>query len=139
VLLALAIIGGATPDQTILALIYFTVGALIGIFPLVRTALTADTAVDDFGLSTARAIHTPLFSGLAAVIGVVLVSVGTAVDKSAIFIDVFDSLKLTYLVSAAVFGLVPDLIIQRLTQQADKYREDLKSIQSTSKKPAQTS
>jgi len=31
---------------------------------------------------------------------------------------------------AAVFGLTPDLLIRRLTQQADKYKEDLQSTES---------
>lgn len=35
------------------------------------------------------------------------------------------------LIVAAVFGLTPDLIIRRLTQQVDRYKEDLQSTQSS--------
>ncbi len=40
------------------------------------------------------------------------------------------------LIVAAIFGLTPDLIIRRLTQQVDKYKEDLQSSQSADDAPA---
>lgn len=54
--------------------VLFFVGAIIGLFNRLYLDGHTDTGVEDFGLSTARLISTPLASGLAAVFGV-LVSV----------------------------------------------------------------
>ena len=43
--------------------------------------------------------------------------------------EIFAS-KSFLLMVAAVFGLTPELLIRRLTQQADKYKEDLQSTES---------
>jgi len=45
-------------------------------------------------------------------------------------IAIFDSRPIL-LVVAAIFGLAPDLIIRRLQQQVDKYKDDLQSTQSS--------
>jgi hypothetical protein len=133
VLLMLAIMGGADPEQIFWAGIYFIVGASIGLFARVRAEAAVDTATDDFGLSTARLIHIPIFSGMAAVLGVVLLEVldkklmGGGPDPNLVTIFNGDP---KFLVAAAVFGLVPDLVIQSLGQQAERYREDLKSTRS---------
>jgi hypothetical protein len=139
VLLTLAIIGGAPSKAIFWALIYFIVGATVGLFARSRAEATADTATDDFGLSTTRLIHTPLFSGLGAVGGVLIVSVldthFLGFDPNATnatLLDIFTN-KPNLLVFAAVFGLAPDLLIQRLTQQAENYKDDLKSTQGNRK------
>lgn len=65
------------PDQRmriVTAGILFFVGAIIGLFNRLYLDGHTDTGVEDFGLSTARLVSTPLASGLAAVFGV-LVSV----------------------------------------------------------------
>ncbi len=91
-------------------------------------------ATDDFGLSTARLIHIPWLSGLAAVGGVLITSILddnqfiNNVGSTSTLSELFKSSP-ALLVVAAVFGLTPDLIIRRLTQQADKYKEDLQSTQ----------
>jgi hypothetical protein len=54
--------------------ILFFVGAIIGLFNRLYLDGHTDSGVEDFGLSTARLVSTPLASGLAAVFGV-LVSV----------------------------------------------------------------
>jgi hypothetical protein len=52
---------------------YYLIGGVIGLFQQLRAASAADTVTEeDYGLSTARLIHTPLFSGIAAVAGVAL-------------------------------------------------------------------
>ena len=114
---------------------YFLVGAIIGLFARAQGEWNANTAVDDFGLSTARLIHTPWLSGLAAVGGVLVTSIldsqllNNGSDTSTLA-DVFKE-RPSLLLVAAVFGLTPDLIIRRLTQQVDKYKEDLQSTQSS--------
>jgi hypothetical protein len=63
------------PDQRmriVTAGILFFVGAIIGLFNRLYVDGHTDTGVEDFGLSTARLISTPLASGLAAVFGVLI-------------------------------------------------------------------
>ncbi len=134
-LLGLAVVANAPGHAVFWAVIYFLVGAIVGLFARSQIDAKADTAVDDHGLSTARLAHAPLFSGLAAVGGVLIVSVldtqiptseagsGAARD---LFAGIFTGSP-SLLIIAAVFGLTPDLLIQRLTQQAEKYKADLKS------------
>jgi hypothetical protein len=102
--------------------------------------------VEDYGLSRARLIHTPLFSGLAAVGGVMLVMVLPAlVNLSAItpegaasasggsmppnvapqLADIFQLNAISLLV-AALFGLTPGLLIDRL-HQAETYTANIKA------------
>jgi hypothetical protein len=71
-LLGLIMFMGA-PQQAIgTATVFFLVGAAVGLLALLNAARNTNTAVDDYGLATARLITTPLFSGLAAVFGVLL-------------------------------------------------------------------
>lgn len=78
VLLALIIL--ATPDGSVgraavmTAAILFFVGAIIGLFNRLYLDGQSETGIEDYALSTARLIATPLLSGIAAV-GGVLVSV----------------------------------------------------------------
>ena len=98
---------------------------------------SSETAVDDFGLATARLLQVPWLSGLAAVGGVLITSVigfvsdGTfpGAGEGTELISIFDS-RPTLLIVAAVFGLAPDLLLRRL-QQVDKYKDDLQSTQSS--------
>jgi hypothetical protein len=134
-LLGLAVFAN-TPNRMIVWVVtYFLVGAIVGLFARAQGEWSANTAVDDFGLSTARLIHTPWLSGLAAVGGVLVTSIldsqllNETSDASALA-DVFKE-RPSLLIIAAIFGLTPDLIIRRLTQQVDKYKEDLQRTQSS--------
>ena len=134
-LLGLAVLAN-TPNRMIVWVVtYFLVGAIVGLFARAQGEWSANTAVDDFGLSTARLIHTPWLSGLAAVGGVLVTSIldsqllGDSASTSTLA-DIFKE-RPSLLIVAAIFGLTPDLIIRRLTQQVDKYKEDLQSTQSS--------
>jgi hypothetical protein len=134
-LLGLAIFSNA-PRVTITHVItYFLIGALTGLFARAQAEWTAESAVDDFGLASARLLQVPWLSGLAAVGGVLLTSVidaqyaGTEEGFQQL-VAIFDN-RPVLLVVAAVFGLAPDLIIRRLQQQVDKYKGDLQSTQSS--------
>lgn len=76
VLLALVIL--ALPDtdaqqkRIVTAGILFFVGAIIGLFNRLYLDGQSDSAIEDFGLSTARLVTTPLLSGLAGVGGVLI-------------------------------------------------------------------
>ena len=134
-LLGLAIFANAPNAMIIWVVTYFLVGAIIGLFARAQGEWSANTAVDDFGLSTARLIHTPWLSGLAAVGGVLVTSILDSHllsnnPQTSTLNAIFQN-RPSLLIVAAVFGLTPDLIIRRLTQQVDKYKEDLQSTQSS--------
>jgi hypothetical protein len=145
-LLVVAILGGAGTTAISAAAAFYLVGGLVGLFRQLRTAASKDSATDDFGLSTARLVETPLFSGLAAIGGVVLTAMVAAVipataptavsalGKVPSLGQIFDvSKNPTGLIVAAVFGLAPSLLIARLEQRVDDYKSDLKSSEATDK------
>jgi len=79
VLLVIALLMGASPDSVGVAAIFFLVGAAVGLFNRQRVGSGADTHIEDYGLWHARLVHTPVFSGLAAVAGVVLFAIVPAI------------------------------------------------------------
>jgi hypothetical protein len=148
-LLVVAILGGASTRAIGSAAAFYLVGGLVGLFRQLRTAASRDSATDDFGLSTARLIETPLFSGLAAIGGVVLTAMVSAVipataQKADVSLSKVPSLgqifdvttNPTGLIVAAVFGLAPSLLIARLQQRVDDYKADLTSSEATDKASA---
>jgi hypothetical protein len=145
--LILALLAGVSKDIVLAAVSFYLVGASVGLFRQLRAASARDHVLaDDFGLAAVRLIHTPLFSGLAAIGGVVLVlllpplanptNVGAPDSEEATQLasqpprleDVFSLSKNPLgLVWAAVFGLAPTLLITRLQRQVEEYKSDLKS------------
>ncbi len=78
VLLALALLA-EVPSRTIeAAAAFYLVGAIVGLFNRLHAESGTEAAIQDYGLSRARLIQTPLFSGLAAVGGVLLTAMLTA-------------------------------------------------------------
>jgi hypothetical protein len=142
-LLWLAIISGMTPDLVKTMAAYYLVGILIGLFARLNVESQNDTAVDDFGLSATRLISGPLMSGVAAVGGVLTVTllsfsqqIGNVTPESSALIGLLNMTNhpLNLLV-AATFGLTPTLLLDRLKQQADKYKQDLRSSEPLQKSP----
>jgi hypothetical protein len=123
---------------------FFLTGAVVGLFRQLQAASTRfAVAEDDFGLSYARLLHAPLFSGLAAVAGVMLTALasqlmlanGTSGATNGVTIPSLDqvfslSTNQGGLVFAAMFGLVPNLFIARLQLRAEAYKDDLRSSES---------
>ena len=131
-LLALAIFLESPPDTIIWATTYFLIGAIAGLFARAQAEWGAETAVDDFGLSKTRLLQIPWLSGLAAVGGVVLLAVVDNIGNSAgslTIANIFQN-KPSFSLAAAIFGLTPDLIVRRLTQTVEQYKDDLQSVQS---------
>lgn len=137
VLLALAIVMGAPVKGIVAASAFFLVGAIINLFNQLRLEAVADKGVDDYGLSTARMVHRPLFSGLAAIGGVVFVAFVTDVFNSqapgaqastgqSILSLIFDLKAFPFsLILAAVFGLAPDLLVLGLREQTEQLKRNL--------------
>jgi hypothetical protein len=134
-LLAVAIIGKTTPPEIIAATAFFLVGAVVGLVNRLYLDGQDATGVEDYGLTRARLIETPLLSGLAALGGVLLIKLlpllansdqGAAAGR--ILPATFDLAHYPEgLLVAAVFGLTPGLLINRLAQQAAAYKSDIKS------------
>jgi hypothetical protein len=136
VLLLISIVRGATIDTVEAASVFFLVGAVIGLATLLNDAMKKESAADDEGLSNARLVATPVFSGVAAVFGVALTvltmntSTGKGPDFSTIFIL---GSHLNYLLVAAAFGLTPGVLFSSLQQQSEKIQANLKSSKATEK------
>jgi hypothetical protein len=140
-ILALALLEETKRRYVAAGVAYYLIGAVIGLFQQLRAASAADTVTEeDYGLSTARLIHTPLFSGIAAVAGVALAVLAPLADPAhaqtgtAALHKVFD--LATYpagVVVAAVFGLTPSLLITRLQRQAEQYKADLRGSEAGEK------
>lgn len=116
----------------------FLVGAVIGLMAQLRSDARRDEAVEDFGLTKIRLYQTILASGLAAVAGVVLMAI--AVDASGAAGADQTSLGAIFniqqspgqLLIAAVFGLSPQLLFDRLEVTADRYKKQLAATEVSS-------
>ena len=140
ILLALAILDDVEPYQIIAGGAFFLVGAVAGlIWQLRQSGSQIRSGEDDFGLDRARLIYVPVLSGLAGVGGVLLMALlyptlNVVLDPTSAQVgqpvpeisDIFNLATNRFgLLVAAVFGLTPDLLINRLQSQADQYRTQL--------------
>jgi len=73
-LLAFVVLDGVDDSALFAATVLYFVGALIGLVNRTRIDSESEEAIEDYGLSCARLINTPQFSGLAALGGVLLIS-----------------------------------------------------------------
>jgi hypothetical protein len=139
-LLGVAMIWGAQRPAILAAAVFYLVGATVGLFRQLQLASTTTTTQEDYGLESMRLVHTPHFSGLAAIGGVVLTSIllavatpGTATKsgtstRSIPLQQIFDLSKNEEgLVIAAIFGLTPTLLVTRLRAQSEELKSGLKS------------
>jgi len=143
ILLCIALVGKVPPSKMLGAAVFFFVGAIVGLFSRLQAEWTrkntsTTSVVNDYGLTWARIIVTPVLSGLAAIIGVLLVAMlsivlltpqptsGTSIQSALSYPKIQDIYDVnTYpqnLVFAAIFGFLPNLVISALQQQS----EDLK-------------
>ena len=140
ILLALAILDDVESYQIIAGGAFFLVGAVAGlIWQLRQSGSQIRSGEDDFGLDRARLVYVPVLSGLAGVGGVLLMALlyptlnvvlDPTIDQRGNPIpeisDIFNLATNRFgLLVAAVFGLTPDLLINRLQAQADQYRTQL--------------
>jgi len=140
-LLGVAMIWGVSRSAILAAAAFYLIGATVGLFRQLQLASTATTTQEDYGLESMRLIQTPLFSGLAAVGGVVLLSIVPALTPAASssakptstnaippLENIFDlATNEKGLVIAAIFGLTPTLLVARLREQSEGLKSGLKS------------
>ncbi len=138
VLLCFAIIAGAPPASIMAATIFYIVGALTGLFGRLYIESKAESAAEDYDLTLARIVVTPVLAGLAAVGGVLLTTMlSLTVLKSPALQSVNQQLGLgaiynlnsnTFgIIVAAVFGLTPNLFINILQDKAKGLTDQLQS------------
>ena len=137
VLLCVVLLLNATTPEIQAALIFYLVGAFTGMFGRLITESQTDTAIDDYGLTQAREVLTPLIAGLAALAGVFLLAILSVnlLQSPTVKTSSLPSLQDIYsiaknpqgLLSAAIFGLTPNLFISVLQQQADAVKVKLKN------------
>jgi hypothetical protein len=121
---------------------FYLVGSTVGLFSEVYTRSRRIRGVsDDIGLEFVRLLTVPQLSGIAGVLGVVLTRLGgTATASGTPSLDeVFSLTDYPFgIVVAAIFGLTPGLLLARLRQQTDEYKDELTRTGTGGEKPAQT-
>lgn len=136
VMLCIAIIAGAPQASIMAATIFYTVGALTGLFGRLYIESKTDTAADDYDLTLARIVVTPVLAGLAAVGGVLLTTMlSLTVLKSPALQTSNQQLGLGVIynlnsntfgiIIAAIFGLTPNLFINILQDKAKDLTDQL--------------
>jgi hypothetical protein len=127
--LALAIV--ALPRQlenaVAAGMAFYLVGALVGLFAELYGASKGHRgAVHDYGLAFVRLLTAPVLSGVAAVLGVVVTRLAGGASADVPLRDIFSITEYPLgIVVAAVFGLTPVLLLERLRTEANEYKEEL--------------
>jgi hypothetical protein len=117
---------------------YYVIGAIAGLFSTIYRESTGNTNTntdaDDYGLTLARLIGTPLLSGLAGIAGAMLyntiviqVAQATTPNPQQSLSSIFNLNRLDYLLAAALAGYAPSIIVQSLQQRANKNLSALQS------------
>jgi hypothetical protein len=136
-------------DPIVGAAVFYLVGALVGLFNRLRNESGRADDIEDYGLTAARIALTPVLSGLGAVAGVAITAMltggtnlpsllsagGAGVSSAPVGVPGLASIyslgmNQFGIVIAAVFGLTPTLLIGALQNQADTYRDNIKSTTS---------
>ena len=131
ILLCLPILLQVDLSYVVAVAIFFLVGAIIGLFNRLHLETLTNSAVNDYGLSMARVMATPVLSGLAAVGSVLVITLLTSAIQSGLkFPDTFTDIYIInpwHIILAAIFGLAPNLLVSMLQQKAESYKSDIQS------------
>lgn len=121
--------------------VYYLIGATVGLFGRLYTQSKMDVSLDDYHLADARLLALPLYSGLAAMLGIFLFSFLPALSSNNVtalgpthdFASQFAFSPPNVLI-ASVFGLAPNLATSAIQAQADRYAGDIRSTSAQAKK-----
>lgn len=141
VLLCVALLASTSPGNGIrpailAATAYYIVGAVAGLFGTIYRESNANASdssdSDDYGLTLARLIATPLLSGLAGLAGaflysIIILQVAQITASTASLSSIFSLNRIDYLIAAALAGYAPSIIVQGLQQRTNKYLSALQS------------
>jgi len=148
-LLALALIYGAPGPAVGSALAFFLVAAIVGLISAIQTLSGLEAAVDDYALSSARLVGTPIVSGLCGLGGVLLVGLGAGLSATLAASAVVSGARTAccpvtmpplteildaqghpvQLAVAALFGVTPSLFLGRLNALVHQYNLGLASTE----------
>ncbi len=141
ILVAVAILANIENLAIERAIVFYILGAVVGLFKRLYDEKDTDNAVDDYGLTMTRIIVTPLLSGLAAVVGVFLVTFLSITITSqnaspsttpVMIVDIYNFSKNPQnLVFAAIFGYVPNLVLSILQSKSEDIKGQIKSVSPT--------
>jgi hypothetical protein len=120
ILVVIAILANVPSMNTLDAMVFYFLGAIVGLFGRLFDERNADTVLDDYGLSMARIIVTPLISGLAALVGVLFVTTSSTIGT-------IYKISLQNLVFAAVLGFAPNILISMLRSKSEDIKSQIKS------------
>ena len=120
ILVIIAILAKVPRMNTIDAMVFYFLGAIVGLFGRLFDERNADKVVDDYSLSTIRIIVTPLISGLAVLIGVLFVTTSSTLDT-------IYTITIQNLVLAAVLGFSPNILINKLLSKSEEIKGQIKS------------
>jgi hypothetical protein len=133
-----AVISGASGRAMLSATLFLLTGAAVGFFNRLNSQFQSKVAVDDYGLTNARIVAIPAYSGLAAVAGVVITSVAGVVTGASTP-ELGSLFKLPpgtgLLVVAAAFGAAPDLVLSRLGDASEKFKNGIASTEPGNRQP----
>jgi hypothetical protein len=125
------------PDEAMAGgVVFFSVGAIAGLFAQLVATRESNQPVDDYGYTSTRLAFAPLISGFAAVLGVWALATGvslTVEPNGSQATQDLPSLEAVYNVSAnrgalivaAAFGIAPAAVINRIQQGVVEAKKDL--------------
>jgi hypothetical protein len=125
ILVIIAILAKVLPINTIHAMVFYFLGAIVGLFGRLSEERNADKVIDDYGFSMMRIIVTPLISGLAALVGILLLTSAQA--------TIYD-FTLPNLVFAAVLGYAPNILISKLQSKSEEIKGEIKGASPSDQK-----
>jgi hypothetical protein len=122
ILLVIAILASLPRLNIQQAMVFYFLGAVVGLFSRLYTEWTSkDPVKDDYGLSMARILVTPLYSGLAVLVGVLLFT-----SASGTIAKIYE-FNVQNLVLAAVLGYAPNTVINQLAAKQQKIQGEITS------------
>ena len=127
ILVLIAILAKVPAINTIDAMVFYFLGAIVGLFGRLFDERNADTVMDDYGLSMTRIIVTPLISGLAALVGVLFVTTSSTIDT-------IYQINLQNLVFASLLGFAPNILISMLQSKSEAIKGEIKSANPSDQK-----
>jgi hypothetical protein len=127
ILVIIAILANIPRMNTIDAMVFYFLGAIVGLFGRLFDERNADKVVDDYGLSTTRIIVTSLISGLAVLVGILFVTTSSTIDTI---------YKITpqNLVFAAILGFAPNILISTLQSKSEEIKAQIKGASPSDQK-----
>jgi len=127
ILVIIAILANVPTMNTIDAMVFYFLGAIVGLFGRLFDERNADKVIDDYGLSTTRIIVTPLISGLAALVGILFVTTSSTIET-------IYKISLQNLVFAAILGFAPNILINSLQSKSEEIKGQIKGASPTDQK-----